>query len=129
MKKEIIICALVIFFVIIGNIITQNNTKQAVKSMNEELNKLKSETNENVDSGEKIKGKLEDVKNKWDEIQENLSFYIEHDELEKIETELALTEGKIEANLYNEVIPEIEKCIFILNHIEDKTALKIQNVF
>ena len=126
MKKELIICGFVVIFIIIGNIITQNNTKKCVETMNKELIELK--TNIVKDKNE-IENKTKDVKKTWEDMQEILGFYIEHDELEKVQTQLFLIRGDIETKLYDEVIPEIEKCIFILNHIEDKTALKIQNIF
>ena len=94
--------------------------------MNKKLIELK--TNIVKDKNE-IENKTKDVKKTWENMQEILGFYIEHDELEKVQTQLFLIRGDIETKLYDEVIPEIEKCIFILNHIEDKTALKIQNIF
>lgn len=41
MKKEIIISIIVITMVIIGNIVTQNNTKKTVAKLNEKLANLK----------------------------------------------------------------------------------------
>ena len=37
MKKELIICILIISIIVIANVITQNYTKQCVASMNENL--------------------------------------------------------------------------------------------
>ena len=132
MKKEIIICTIVILIVVMGNIITQNYTKKCVSSLNEQLSEIKeSITIENKSDEEKTKlvTKSNDIKKAWDEMQELLCFYVEHDELEKVETQLFLLEGEMETELYADAIPEIEKCIFILEHIEDKTALTIKNIF
>lgn len=136
MKKEIIISIIVIAMVIIGNIVTQNNTKKTVAELNEKLANLKNSLIDVIDDNKKkdenylkYKEKSSDIRNRWDEMQELLSFYIEHDELEKVETQLAVINGQMEIKLYDESVVEIEKCQFILEHIADKTAFNIKNIF
>lgn len=136
MKKEIIISIIVITMVIIGNIVTQNNTKKTVAELNEKLANLKNSLIDAIDDNKKkdenylkYKEKSSDIRNRWDEMQELLSFYIEHDELEKVETQLAVINGQMESKLYDESVVEIEKCQFILEHIADKTAFNIKNIF
>lgn len=129
MKKELIICIVVITIVIVGNILTQNYTKQSAKEMNEQLSDLKTELMQEEKEQDTISEKISRIRERWDERQEILAFYIEHDELEKVETQLFLLGGEIEAKLYQDAVPEIEKCIFILEHIEDKTSLDIKNIF
>ena len=134
MKKEIIISIIVITMVIIGNIVTQNNTKKTVAKLNEKLANLKNSLIDVIDDNKKkdenylkYKEKSSDIRNRWDEMQELLSFYIEHDELEKVEAQLAVINGQMESKLYDEAVVEIERCKFILEHIADKTAFK--NIF
>lgn len=136
MKKEIIISIIVITMVIIGNIVTQNNTKKTVAKLNEKLANLKNSLIDVIDNNKKkdenylkYKEKSSDIRNRWDEMQELLSFYIEHDELEKVETQLAVINGQMESKLYDEAVVEIERCKFILEHIADKTAFNIKNIF
>lgn len=129
MKKELIICFIVVTIVIVGNVLTQNYTKQSAREMNEQLSDLKSELMKDGKNVDRISEKINQVRKIWDEKQEILAFYIEHNELEKVETQLFLLGGEIEAKVYDDAIPEIEKCIFILEHIEDKTALDIKNIF
>lgn len=127
MKKEIIISLIIVIAVIVGNIVTQNYTRKCAKEISKELLELK----EIIKSEEKeaLENKIRTVSYNWDEMQEKLAYYVEHDELEKVETQLSILTGEIEAKLYPETLPEIEKCIFILEHIEDKTALNIKNIF
>lgn len=129
MKKELIICFTVISIVVIGNILTQNYTKQSAKEMNEKLYELRTELTKEEKNKDKITEKVGQVKEKWEERQELLAYYIEHDELEKVETQIYLLRGEVETELYEDAVPEIEKCIFILQHIEDKTALNVKNIF
>lgn len=129
MKKEMIICIIVIAFIIIGNVITQNHTKQCVQQLNQELGDLKNEISVVEKNHDNLKERSKEIRELWNDMQETLSFYIEHDELEKVETQLALLMGEMETELYDYAIPEIEKCQFILEHIEDKTSLTIKNIF
>lgn len=132
MKKETIICILVIIIVAIGNFVTQNYTEKCVSIINDDLieleNKMKKEDIDQKDM-EDIKEKVVETKETWTLMQEKLAFYIEHDELEKVETQLFLLKGQADTKLYSNAVAEIEKCIFILEHIEDKNALSIKNIF
>lgn len=132
MKKETIICILVIIIVAIGNFVTQNYTEKCVSVINDNLieleNKMKKEDKDQKDM-EDIKEKVVETKETWTQMQEKLAFYIEHDELEKVETQLFLLKGQADTKLYSNAVAEIEKCIFILEHIEDKNALSIKNIF
>ena len=129
MKKELIICILIISIIVITNVITQNYTKQCVTTMNENLEVLKEASlSENVDK-EKISNRLQKIEDNWNEFQQKLAYYIEHDELEKVETQICAMKGFSEIEKYDEVVPELEKCMFILEHIQDKTKLNVKNIF
>ena len=129
MKKELIICILIISIIVIANVITQNYTKQCVASMNENLEVLKEASlSEDVDK-EKISNRLQKIEDNWNEFQQKLAYYIEHDELEKVETQIYAMKGFSEIEKYDEVVPELEKCMFILEHLQDKTKLNVKNIF
>lgn len=129
MKKELIICSCIVIAIIIGHIITQGYTKEVVFYMNEELKNLKEELlQEEVDT-EKIAGQITKIREQWAEKYQKLAYFIEHDELEKVETELTSLQANIEIEEYKQGIPDLQKCIFILNHIKDKSSLQIKNIF
>ena len=129
MKKGVIICIVVVIFVIIGNIITQNYTRKSVETINAKLIELKEKLSKVNKDEEGLKEAVKYIKEDWDEKQEKLAFYIEHDELEKVETQIHLLSGEVEAKLYEYAVPETDKCMFILEHIKDKTALNVKNIF
>ena len=58
-----------------------------------------------------------------------LEYFIEHDELEKVSSEIYIIKGNIEQEKYEDEIPEIENAIFILNHLEDKYKFMFKNLF
>lgn len=129
MKKEVIICIVVVIFVIISNIITQSYTKKTVETTNSKLIELKDKLSEVNKDEEGLKKAVKDIQEDWDEKQEKLAFYIEHDELEKVETQIHLLSGEVKTKLYEDAVPETDKCMFILEHIKDKTALNVKNIF
>ena len=129
MRKEWIICFIVIFIVAITDIITQNYTKKSVEVIDSKLEVLKEELEKEEIQKEKLEEQMQDVMNIWKEKYEKLAYYIEHDELEKVETELTSLNAHIEVEEYEEGVPELEKSIFILNHIKDKFKFDVKNIF
>ena len=131
MKKELIICIIIIILIILGNILTEKYTANSVKSILESLSELREEiinNFENVnreDSLEKVKKIEED----WRKYYYLLAYFIEHDELEKIETSLIGVESYLEAEEYGEGVAKIDETVFILQHIEKKYRVSLQNVF
>ena len=137
MKKELIICIFIIVLIIVTNIITQSYTKNSVNKMSERLDVVSqivcdnistSTESSNIDKN-KIKQEVDNLENTWNELQEKLAYYLEHDELEKVETQIYAIKGFYEIEKYDEIVPEVEKCSFILKHIEEKTKLSIKNIF
>ena len=129
MYKELVICTIVIVLIIVGNIITQKNTTNIVEEMEIELGVLKEELKKEKVDEEKVKKQMEIAEEKWEEKYETMAYYIEHEELEKVETELTKLKADIEIKEYSTAVENLENCNFILEHIKDKTTLKIVNLF
>lgn len=131
MIKELVISAIIVAAIFIGNGITENYTKQSVEEAINNLSELREEVikeEENINS-DIAKERIDNVHEKWDARYEKLAYYIEHDELEKVETELTGLRGYIEKEEYTEAVPEIDKSMFILEHIKDKTSFNLKNIF
>lgn len=129
MYKEGIICFIVILIVIISDVITQNYTKNSIEFMDKKLETFKIDLIQEEKQKENINEEMDDVMRQWRKRYEKLAYYIEHDELEKVETELTSLKANIEVENYEEGIPDLEKSIFILNHIKEKFKLDIKNIF
>ena len=125
MYKEMIICIIVIILVLGLNFITQRCTKNAVDNMNERLLDLKDKLN----NSDNVIETLENVMKMWHEKKSILEYFIEHDELEKVEIEMKELKAKIDEGNLKEGLINIERGMFILNHIKEKNMLKIQNIF
>ena len=131
MLKEIVIIITIIVVIFVGNTITQKYTTQAVEEMTNILNSVRQEifeSKENIDVN-KIEEAIENINTQWENKHEKLAYYIEHDELEKVETNLTGLKGEIEAKEYGDVMSRLDQSIFLLEHIEDKYAFNLQNVF
>lgn len=128
MKKEIIICCVIIIAVIILNIITINYTKDSVESLKVELSNIREdiEKEENVNS---INEKIKDLKENWETRYEKLAYYIEHDELEKVHLYIVGLDSNVNADEYSQAIGELDKCVYILEHIKDKYSFNLENIF
>lgn len=131
MLKESIICIIIVISIIFGNYQTQNYTKDSVKEVSKvltelryELEKEEQEVNEDA-----VKEKMDTALKEWEVRHNKLAYFIEHDELEKIKTDLISMKSYIDTKEYNDSINEIDKCKYILKHIQDKYAFNLQNIF
>lgn len=127
MIKESIISIFVVVLIFTTNYFLQNYTKNSVESMSSKLEELKDDLLN--DNEEKINEKIEKILNNWNEIQHKMAFFIEHDELEKVETDLMSLKGYIEAKDYSTGVNELNKSIFVLHHISDKYDFNLINIF
>jgi|GEM_PF-368675 len=133
MVKEIIICICIVGIILIGNYVTQNYTKEMEKEMNEKLSYLKEELKKMEEEKEvdieNIEKEVDNINTIWKRRYKRLAYYIEHDELEKVEIYLVSFTSFVEMKQYVEAINEIDKCIFLLKHIEDKYSMSLENIF
>lgn len=125
MKKEIIICLCIIITIIIGDMALQKYTSDTLKSINEKLEYMKYEL-EQSDNTSLLK--MDEVNAEWDKKFNILTCYLEHNELEKVKTQLVSISAGIKVNDKEYVYEEIEKAIYILEHLKDKQMLKIDNI-
>ncbi len=129
MLKESIVCIVIVIAIIFGNNTTQDYTKDSVRELSSGLLKLRGNVNQENIENDNIQKEVEEIYKNWEKRHEKLAYFIEHDELEKIETELIAIKSEVETGNYEELISGIDKSVFILEHIEDKYAFNLENVF
>ena len=91
------------------------------------LSELKKEIDDK--SLENAKEKLGELDKKWDEKHDKLAYYIEHDELEKVDTAIVQVKSFVENEEIPSAIAELETGKFVLEHIERKYKFNLQNIF
>lgn len=130
MLKEFIFCFIIVIVILFGNNQTQNYTKDSVKIISEKLTELRQELiNKDYKIEETGKNKMEEIHKEWESRHDKLAYFIEHDELEKVETNLTSLRSYIETKKYEESISELDKAVFLLKHIQDKYAFNLENIF
>ena len=131
MHKELIISVIIVIAIIVGNIITQNDTKQTVDEISTQLSAIREkllQEDEEIE-WEKTQKELANVRKIWNEKYEKMAYYIEHNQLEKVETNLTSLESYTEKQDSQEALNQLDSGIFILKHIQDKNALDLKNIF
>ena len=128
-SKEIFICSIIIVAIVMLNGITQSYTKECVDTVNDKLSKIRdSLIQEKAEEGS-VKNKTDEIMKDWQHRYQKLAYFIEHDELEKVETELTSLKANIEIGEYEQSVSDLDKTVFILNHIKNKFTLEIRNIF
>ena len=139
LKKEIIliisISAFIIFLEIFTNIITEKSVKnieEKIKDINYALNNIKmldTKTEEHKNSKLDIEKKIEKIKEDWFLKEDKLSYFSEHNELEKVSRCLITLEENIKNEEYEIALEDSSEFVYWLNHIKEKDKLKLKNIF
>lgn len=127
MYKEISIITIVIALILLLDVVTNNYTTYAADTLSENLNTLRQHIM--AKNEKEINNKIKEIEDIWHNYHEVLAYYIEHDELEKVETELTTLKGSLEVKEYEHCIENLDTTIFILEHIKDKERFSIQSIF
>ncbi len=127
MRKEFVICIIIIVTITVGNILIKNYTNSAGKDMISKLEELKISIGKN--NSEEIEKKLSEVNQIWEEKQAKLAYFIEHNELEKVDVNLVSLKSYVEINDLEEAKREVDESCFSVQHIEEKYAFNLKNIF
>lgn len=128
MFKEIFICILILSMIFVGNYITQSYTSKSVNEISKRLIEIKDEMKKESIESKKINDKIGEMSNNLERKHDKLSYYIEHNEIEKLETELTSLKSYVEVEQYDEAINEIDRALFLLNHIKDKYEFNLKTI-
>lgn len=126
MLKELIISIVIVLSIVVLDFITQDYTKEAVNQTSIMLNNLKEDIKTKE---EKVPDDLEKIFKSWEEKRGKMAYFIEHDELEKVETNLTNVKSYIEEDELDMAITSIDEAGFILEHIKEKNAFNLENIF
>lgn len=129
MKREAIITIIIILVILIGEFVTQNYSKKILGSLQDSLRDLKEQIISSEINVSDLIEKTDKIYEKWEEENVLLSYYLEHNELEKVNTQIVLVRGFLESDTPGDAIPEIEEGIYILEHIKEKEKLSLKNIF
>ena len=127
MLKEAVICIIIVVAIFSLDIFTQGYTKKTTQEITEILIGVKEELLK--EDKTQIENKIKELDEGWYEKRDKLAYYIEHDELEKVDTAIVAMKSYVETEDYSSAIEEIEEGKFILEHIQKKNAFNLENIF
>ena len=128
MKKEAIITISIVLLILLAEWLTQGYTHKAFAEIEDNLTQLKEEILQTNANSEQLINKTEQNAELWESKQEDLSYYLEHNELEKVNTQIVLIKGYLESDSPQDAIPDLEEGLYIIEHIKEKEAFKLKNI-
>lgn len=130
MTKELIISIIIVIVIVAGDIITTKYTNQSIETTIQSLSEIRKEIEkeDEIDT-DKLKGQIKEIREDWNQRHKKLAIYIEHDELEKIETDLAGLNGYLDKEEYGDSMAQLDISVYVLEHIKNKTTLSLINIF
>ena len=129
MYKEIVVCIIVVILIVSMDLISNNYTKKVFSDLNESLGILRNQMMEENKDKNKINDEIKKVEEQWNEHLKIISCYIEHNELEKVARQITVIRGNADMEEYSQAVPQLDECVYIINHIVDKEKLLIRNLF
>lgn len=128
MYKELTISIIIVALIFGLNYVTQKNTDMTVETVTEKLTIVRNSALEEEPNKDKVTSDINIAYDKWEELDDVLSYYIEHDEIEKVKGALTSAKSYIEVEEYKESIEAIDNCIYILDHIHEKEMFSLDNI-
>ena len=126
MKKEIIISITLVALIVIANILVSGYVDSKFNTMISKLDEL--EKILEIKDYDKAQQKVDEIAKYFNESEDVLSCYIEHDELEKVKTEFTSLKACIRFQK-DDAFEALDKMSFIIRHIEEKDDMRLKNVF
>lgn len=123
-----VLLIITIFLVIIGlEIYINTSTDKLLEDTVNKMQELKEVLKE--EKYHESKNKSEELNKKWFEYENELAFFIEHDEIEKVSTKIAVILENTVNEEYKAALEDIMETSYLLEHIKDKNKLKLKNIF
>lgn len=129
MYKEVVISIVIIITIIALNVLTQNYTRNTVSQIKENLNNTKEELIKEEPDYNIALEKAKETFEKWEELDDIIVLYTEHSEIEKVSTAIISMKSFIEMEDDSQAVDSIDRCNYILENIESKETLSLDNIF
>ena len=129
MTKEILILGIILALIFVGEFITENYTKETIDKISYDLMEMRSQiVNDKKINVDDDKKNIDDINSYIKSRHDKLSYYIEHNELNKVRTELVILESDIDVEDYQDAVARIDNSILILNIIKEKSKFNLKNI-
>ena len=129
MYKQVITIVIISILIFSLNKITQDYTDKTVETIREDLESIRQDIMTGNFNNEDLKQNINKTYEKWEELDDKLAFYIEHNEIEKIKSSVISVRSYIEVQEYSQAIENIDKSIYVLEYIDEKEKISLDNIF
>lgn len=129
--KTLIFAISILIIIIILDIIFENYSKNAIEKINSNIDKIGKAfeiEGENYDK-EKLEKFSEKARDEWRKREDILSCFIEHDEVEKINTKLDVLYTQVKNEVWMDAKSTVSEVKRLVKYLEGKYELSIQNIF
>ena len=126
MYKELVISFVVILVVIVVNFVMGKFVDDKLNRVMDLLSEMRIAIQEK--DYNKANNKADEIEKHWESSEKFLSCYIEHDELEKVETEFTSLKACLEIT-EEDSLEYIDRMKFIVEHIEKKDDFVLETIF
>ncbi len=125
MSKELVISIAILLIIIVANVWVSHFIDGKLDYMIDELEDLEV----CLSDGRRVdaENKISEIDHYFNESEDVLSCYIEHDELEKVKTEFTSLKACVKFEK-DDAFEALDKMKFIIRHIEEKDDLRLKNV-
>lgn len=125
--REYFIIVVIIGIVFSIDYVTDKNLSNSVNWMREGIVSIENKCKENNET--EAQNEFYELEKKWKEEEKRLALFVEHNELEKVSGDIVLIESNFDTNDMDELFQNIANLKFMLEHIEEKNKLKLNNIF
>ncbi len=128
--KEYMVLVIIFILLITFDILSRSYTEKSIEFLNSEVDEIIkiSVYEENFDN-EKIMKKVNKFEEDWKKRQEIMSYYAEHNELEKVSVAINLMKSKLEVNKIEDAYENMNEIKYRIGHIKEKQEFKLNNIF
>lgn len=125
--KKIVLVVSILIIVIALDLLLYFKTDKLMEDTRGDLSNLE----KTIDSKdiEKSKKEAESLNRNWENTENTLSFFIEHEEVEKISLKIAIIEENTKNEEFESALEDIAETKHLLKHIESKYNLTLKNLF
>lgn len=128
--KEYIVLIIILILLITFDILSRGYTEESIQFLNSEVDEIiKMSLYEENFNNEKIMKKVNKFEEDWKKRQKVMSYYAEHNELEKVSVAINLMKSKIEVNRIEDAYENMNEIKYRIGHIKEKQEFKLNNIF
>lgn len=128
--KDTIIIFVILIIILSGAIYTYKYLDKTTGELSNNLEDLKEEIKiaMETENRDKIRGRVNDIYQKWEKTESNWAIIVLHDELDQIETSFTKMKSEIEDGELEKSLEELETSVFLVNHIKEKEKFCLKNI-